>query len=316
MIVLLASGLGLLFLPGLTRRSGRALRPDEWSRLCLLAIAAGGLVVEVAVILYAAPTVATALHVPMVAELCRRMLGDLTPGGATAGWTAAAAAVMVPAMGAWGQVHSRQSTRALRVERCLGRHTRSGAHELVVLPTPQLVAVAVPGADRRAEHGQIVVSDGLVDVLEPAELDAVVRHEAAHLRHGHHRYLAAAVIVDHAFAWLPGARRSTATLRVALERWADEEAATDNADREVLRGALLAVTASLVAAPGVAAFSAADTIVERLDALDAEAPEPRRVTHALLYCPGAVLGTVAVGAMVSWAAGAGTVLAMAGQCMR
>jgi hypothetical protein len=44
-------------------------------------------------------------------------------------------------------------------------------------------------------------------------------------------------LVDHAFAWFPLARRSTAALRLALERWGDEAAAAA-ADRGVLRGAL------------------------------------------------------------------------------
>jgi Zn-dependent protease with chaperone function len=315
LIVLLASGLALLVLPGAARRPGRALRQEEWSRLCLAAIAGGAIVVEIALLLYAAPTVATASHVPMVEALCRRMLGELTPGGAAAGWAAAVAGLMVPALGGWGWAKARRDARAVRVERCLGRHVRRGAHELVVLPTAQLVAVAVPGDVRSSERGQIVVSEGLVDTLEPAELDAVIRHEAAHLRHGHHRFLVVAAAVDHAFAWLPPARRSTATLRVALERWADDDASTGNGGRGVLRRALLAVTASLVVETSVAAFSAAETIVERLDALDADAPTPGRLTHLVLYCPGVALGAVAVGAMAGWASGAEAIVAMAGQCM-
>jgi Peptidase family M48 len=316
LFVLLVNGLGLLSLPGLTRRVGRGLRPDEWSRLCLVAIAGGGLVVEVAAFLYAAPTVATAARVPVVAEPCRRMLGEMTPGGATAGWVAAAVAGMLPVLGGIGWAKARTSRRAVRVERCLGSHRRLGPYELVVLPTAQLVAVAVPGDPGRAESGQIVVSDGLVDTLEPAELDAVVRHETAHLRHRHHRFLTVAAVVDHAFAWMPLARRSTATLRVALERWADEDSATGDPDRGVLRHALLAVTASLIVESSVAAFSAAETIVERLAALDAGAPQPRPLARALLYCPGAILGTVALAAVMSWAADFEAIVAMAGQCMR
>jgi Zn-dependent protease with chaperone function len=160
-----------------------------------------------------------------------------------------------------------------------------------------------------------VVSDGLLDTLTAKQLDAVLRHEVAHLRRGHHRCLVVAAVVDHAFASFPPTRRSTATLRLALERSADEEAASTCGDRGVVREALGAVTASLVAGPALAAFSAAETIGEGLHAFDDDPSHPPG-SHPTCCCTarGAVLGAVALLAVWSWGTCASAVLFMAGTC--
>lgn len=300
LLVLATIGLGLLGLPWLARPLGRRLHPAEWARLCLVAVVGGGLVVEAAAFLLAA-------------MLCERLLRGQVPGGPVTVWATAGVAVTLPVLGGRGWKRARSTTRQARIEGWLGRHHDHGGRRLVVLPTARLVAVSVPGR-RPMLSDQIVVSEGLVDMLGPGELDAVVGHEAAHLRHRHHLYLAAAAAVDQAFRWFPLARRSTATLRVALERWADEEAAATAGDRSVVRDALLSVTASLVAAPSLAAFSAAETIGERLDALEGGAPRPRLASHLLLYVPGAVLVAAGLVAWSSWAGEAGRILAMAARC--
>ncbi|MGH9185633.1 MAG: hypothetical protein ACRD0U_07450, partial [Acidimicrobiales bacterium] len=108
---------------------------------------------------------------------------------------------------------------------------------------------------------------------------------------------------------------STRVLRTSLERWADEVAAGGvPAQRQVLRGALLEVTRAMVAPTAVAAFSTADTIVERVEALAHEMTPLRGLSRIALYTPGAALGGIAVVALGAWAANAQTVLAMAGRC--
>jgi hypothetical protein len=101
---------------------------------------------------------------------------------------------------------------------------------------------------------------------------------------------------------------------VALERWADEEAAGDTASaREAVRSALLGVTWALVS-PELAAFSAADTVMERLRALESAPSRPTAMHQALVYAPGVVpIFGVAV-ALGVWAGNLRLLLAMAGRC--
>lgn len=310
LLALLAGGLALLALPWAARRLGRRLDPAEWSRLCSLALAAGGAVLELAVVLVAAPTVLRAVGVPEVAAACERMLAPLAPGGPVAGWSAAALAVAIPGRGLLGVMRARRSHRTFHIEGWLGEHTTFGAHELVVLPTDQPLALTVDG-----HVPQIIVSEGLVAALADEELDAVLRHEAAHLRHHHQRHLLLATALEHGFVFLPFVRRSATALRAALERWADEEAAGETREaRSAVRDALLGVTRALVAPAVVATFSAADTVIERLDALEGAPPHPSRLRRAALYIPGLAVGALVLVALGAWAGEVSTMLAMTGRC--
>ncbi|MGH9030506.1 MAG: M48 family metalloprotease [Acidimicrobiia bacterium] len=310
-ILIAATGLAFLALPGVTRRWGKGLAPDEWGRLCGGALAVGLSMFELGALLTAAPTVLRAAGAPTLAAACERTLVPLLPGGAVAGWVAAAIAITVPVLAWVGLRRARRGRDAVRIEPTLGEHFSVGEHDLVVLPTERLVAVSVGG-----DPAQIVVSTGLLGVLDHEQVDAVIRHEAAHLHHGHERFLLLATVVEHAAAAFPPARRSAATLRVAIERWADEAAAgaANGCSRRSLRDALLGMTAAVVTPSSVAAFSPLDSLAERVDAL-ATGPRPSSaLRRAAIYVPGVVLGGVAVAALGAFLGDAQTVLAMAGRC--
>jgi len=308
-LVLLLGSITLLALPGMARRWGQQLEPAEWSRLCLFALVAGAIAAEAAFVLVAAPTALRAAGVPALAAACERMLRPLTPGGSGLGWASTGAAVAVPLLAMLGAMRARRSQGRFRIEPWIGRHEPMEGHDLVVLPTPLPLALAVHGP-----QPQIVISDGLVDALSQAELDAVLRHEAVHLNCGHHRYLLWAGALDHAFAVVPFARRSTKALRAALERWADEWAAgAATSSRATVRSALVEVTRVQVD-PAVAAFSAAETLMERLDALGADPPRPTLLRRAALYLPCLAAGSAVVVALGLWAGEARSVLAMGAHC--
>jgi Zn-dependent protease with chaperone function len=307
--LLVVGGLGLLALPGLFAPLGRRLPPAEWARLCRLAVVAGAVIVEVACVLYALPTVLRSAGVPALARMCQRAIGLFLPGGAPAAWTAAAAAVTIAGLATLGSTRARRGCRSVRVEPWLGEHRRYGQHDLVVLPTNRPVAVSVTGTP-----GQILVSQGLIDALSVEQFDVVIRHEAAHLELDHQRTLRLAAALDYGFAFFGPLRRSTAALRVALERWADEVAAGDTpGERGLLRSALLGVTAVAVGAE-LAAFSATETILERLRALERPRPNPTPALRVLLYAPGVALAAIVVVALAAWGGEARMLVAMAGRC--
>jgi Zn-dependent protease with chaperone function len=72
------------------------------------------------------------------------------------------------------------------------------------------------------------MSSGLVEFLDDDELSVVLAHERAHGRHRHDRYL---VIAKLGVAVAPMFRPLSSRLEFSLERWADESAADECADR-------------------------------------------------------------------------------------
>jgi len=308
-LLLVLAGLGLVALPGLLRPLGRRLAPRNWAWLSTVALVGGFGVFELGLLLYAAPTVLAALDAFGLASLCQHMLGGVVPGGATAGWGAGALATLVAASGGLSLMKGRRIHRSTRVEPWLGEHASLGHHELVVLPRDELVALSVD-----FHGGQVIVSSGLVHALRQDELDVVLAHEAAHLDHGHQRYLTLASAVRHGLAFFPLAARSVAALVVALERWADETAAAATEDgRDRLRRTLLRVTASVVGAE-LAAFSTADTVAERIGALEAPPPGLEAGSLGLLYGPGFVLGVVSVAGLGGWITNLQMLIQMTGRC--
>lgn len=308
-LMLVLGGLGLVALPGVLRPLGRRLDPRDWARMCAAAIGTGLGAFELGLVFYAAPTVLPAVGALGLASICREMLGGVAPGGAPAGWGAGALAGVVAGSVGLSIVRARRARRGARVEPWLGEHARLGRHELVVLEREDLVALSVD-----CGRGQVVVSSGLVSTLHEDELGVVLAHEAAHLDHRHQRYLSLASAVRHGLAFFPFATRSVAALVVALERWADEVAAgTVDDGRARLRGALRHVTASMLGVE-VAAFSAAETVAERLAALD---EPPRRLevgSLGLLYSPGLALGVASVAGFGIWISNFQMLIQMAGRC--
>lgn len=310
LVLLAASGLGLLALPAIVRPLGRRLAPDEWARLSAIALLSGALAIETAAVLAASATVLRAAGVHPLADACERVIGSLLPGGPTGGWLSAGVALALPALAASGLRRARCDQRATRVEPWIGDHRRGGDCEIVRLPTDQPLAVSVPG-----RPPQVIVSEGLVGVLAPAELAAVLDHEAAHLQYRHDRYLLLAILIERTFGGLPLVRRSTVALRAAVERWADEVAAAAGPDaRRHLRDALLAVAQAVAAPPAVAALTHARFILERLDALELAPPLRRLGVRAVVCAPGGVLGGSALASVGWWAGAAGLVVRASGHC--
>jgi Zn-dependent protease with chaperone function len=90
----------------------------------------------------------------------------------------------------------------------------------VVINHPAPVAYCLPGGARSVT----VMSDGLMELLTRAELDAVLLHENAHLHQRHHLLLWAFAAWRSALPWLPTSRLAQRAVSELIEILADDEA--------------------------------------------------------------------------------------------
>jgi len=238
-ILRLVLALGLLVWPALLRPViGRSRRPWLWARLIVVSLAAGSVLLLIALAHEALPEGLLLTGHDSVAAICLRIGGHFVAGLPGGSWLAAALFILVVFGGARGALEARRLWRVLHVEPAVGTHLALAGGEMVVLPTRHHLAFGVPGTPR-----QVILSESVVERLRPAQLQGLVRHETAHLELGHHRFLMAGAAVDGALGRLGPVRRGVDTLRLSLERWADEEAAGSCREREALKGAVMALGA-------------------------------------------------------------------------
>jgi Zn-dependent protease with chaperone function len=110
-----------------------------------------------------------------------------------------------------------------------------------LLDHPAPVAFCIPGA-----RPLLVLSSGMVAELEPAQLDAVVAHERAHLAEHHHLLLLPFVAWRAALPVLPAADRAHDAVRDLVEMRADDVALASLSGpdgRRTLAAAIVAVAA-------------------------------------------------------------------------
>jgi len=278
-LLLLVAGWALVAVGGWwPRRLG--LSPRARARIVAVCAAVGLAMIVFGLVTLAVPTVLRAVGAAGAAASCRHVLGFGALGSEAVGWCAAALVVVVVWRAVIAVASAYRSVRASRVEPWLGRHEDRGDFDLVILPTDRLLAMSVPR--RRA---QVVISQGLVDCLEPGELEAVIRHEDAHRRHHHPRYALVALVAGRALAPLPGAGHSAAALRDALEMWADDAAAGPRrSSRSVVRDAILALSRSGPGADGAGRVNGRQ-IAERLRTLGNGAPAPSLALRCSVAAP-------------------------------
>jgi Zn-dependent protease with chaperone function len=89
----------------------------------------------------------------------------------------------------------------------------------LVVDHPAAAAYCVPGLRSR-----IVISAGTLELLDQAELAAVLAHERAHLRERHDLVLLPFTALLRAFRWSAVARRAEGAVALLLEMLADDHA--------------------------------------------------------------------------------------------
>lgn len=100
----------------------------------------------------------------------------------------------------------------------------------VVIDDEEPDAYAVPGF-----RGRIVISTAMLAALSEPERRVLLAHERAHLAHRHHLWIQLSEI---AAAANPLLRPLPVAVRLAAERWADEEAAAEVGDRRIAAHAI------------------------------------------------------------------------------
>jgi hypothetical protein len=171
------------------------------------------------------------------------------------------------------------------------RRTRVSADAEPVLVLALDVPIAYSLAGR---PGQVVVSSGMLDRLDCDERRALFAHEQSHLRNRHHLYLWLAETA----AAVPLLRPLRNQIRFAVERWADEDAADQVGDRQVVACALArAALAGSEPVPASALAGADCGVPARVEALLVEAHRSSggaSVAVAMAACTGVAAGGVAL----------------------
>lgn len=129
-----------------------------------------------------------------------------------------------------------------------------GSGELEIVETDEPLAFAAPGSP-----GTVVISSGLLAVLDEQERMAVIAHERSHLSQRHGRYLR---IAGTAAAAVPFLVPLTRQLRFATERAADEGAAVVVGDRRIVARAI--ARAALASSPLGALAVGGDSVPSRV----------------------------------------------------
>ncbi|WP_426503189.1 M56 family metallopeptidase [Dactylosporangium sp. McL0621] len=251
--------LPMLLLPGvlrpLARRAARSGRPERAAR----ALAIGALVTAacsaVCLVLVAATLADDLPALERYAHLSGaggRPLPEPVPDP-----VAVAAALLLGWAGGRLTVRLRHRLAVARDLHAAGR--ADGGLLVADWDSPRAVAVP-PGRGRR---GHVLVTSGMLRLLDARERAVLFAHERAHLRHGHHRTAALAAVAT-AVNPLLGPVESAVGLLV--ERSADEEAARAVGDRRLV-ARTIAKVALAAHGPGAGLGFDGSSTVRRVEAL-------------------------------------------------
>jgi Zn-dependent protease with chaperone function len=234
-----------------------------------------------------------AVHVPALSGELSHLIGACvlrlratygTPGGATVaglGLTLAGAVVARTALTAMAQLRTagRQALQHAQTARLVGH------------PEPALGAVLVEHSQPAAycvagRHPTVILTTGALEALDPAQLDAVLAHERAHLAGRHHRLIAMARIGRQVLPFLPLMRDADAQVARLAEMHADDAAARASNPRSLATALVILATAG---SPGPGLAAAATDAVQRIQRLLGPAEPLGRGRRQLLRSTAAVL---------------------------
>ena len=171
---------------------------------------------------------------------------------------------------------------------------RHGLGDVRVLAVDEPLAYCLPGI-----RGMVVLSEGALATLSPAEVSAILRHERTHLRARHDLVLEAFIAVHTAFPRLVRSGSALHAVRLLVELLADD-AAVRAAGPGPLARALVACAAGPTPAGALAAGGVSTVIrVQRLSG----PPNSRLLSLASYLAAAAVLVVPTVAVAIPWLTG-------------
>ena len=187
----------------------------------------------------------------------------------------------------------RRRARHRMVVDLLGK-CRHGLGDVRVLAVDKPLAYCLPGI-----RGMVVLSEGALATLSPAEVSAILRHERTHLRARHDLVLEAFIAVHTAFPRLVRSGSALHAVRLLVELLADD-AAVRAAGPGPLARALVACAAGPTPAGALAAGGVSTVIrVQRLSG----PPNSRLLSLASYLAAAAVLVVPTVAVAIPWLTG-------------
>ena len=290
-LIYLPFGLSFAFL-GLSRLVCRRVspRPAAWSITVAMVLLAGSSVGALGLLAWP-----LAARIPAIASAGRwrpdavnhRVPVPISVSmGATLALVAVGGLVLNRLRGLWRQFAETSRLHAALVS--------TGGEGLAVLDDPVPAAHALPPT--LAHCGRILVSTGLIEALDNEERAAALAHERAHLSHRHYLFVLVGALAS-AMNPLLGFARGDVSF--ALERWADEDAASRTSRTVTARALAKAAVARLSrlhagVVPGVAMQLAQLGVVQRVAALLEPQERPARRGLAWVITGLALVGTAAV----------------------
>ncbi len=258
-------------------RLARALPPAVAVRLLTTAVLVSALASGFAL---AVAAFAVLAQVPFVSALGHWSVAVLDSGPHVPAIAGVLAGATVTALVVAAAVRAVRGGRELVTAALICRDLDDAGSGLVVVEDEHPDAYALPGI-----RGRIVVSTAMLHALSADERRVLLAHETAHLARGHHLFLQVAEL---SAAANPLLRPVARAIGAAVEREADEIAATEVGDRRLAARALARAGLARASAPThhralAGALGAADaTVVARARALLAPPPPHRRILAACL----------------------------------
>ncbi|SEN38709.1 M56 family metallopeptidase [Actinacidiphila rubida] len=250
--------------------AGRRMAPraGAWAMTCAAVVAAGTWLTELAILAFTAVG-----QLPPVAALGPWSVRVLAAEDPVDREFAAVCAGVVLVVLVSATVASWRRGRALvgAWRECRGL---AAGGDLAVVEDPVPTAFAVLGLP-----GRVVVSSGMLRVLDARERSALLAHERAHLRHRHHLFtliLHLTAVVD------PALRPLERAGAFAVERWADEDAGVVVSDRPLVARAIARAALASNRARTASLGATGGPVPQRVRALLAP-PVPRRTGAALAF---------------------------------